>query len=136
MTMSVCPTGGNRNRLKEAAGDRMARRKSGYIVREGGKKTLRGLNIQIGKLRTTVRLSPIILTAVGKIAERERCELDELYSHIDRKKEKGISRATAIREFAIRYFMDAATDTGHRKAGHGNLISTPDRRLRRTRGQG
>lgn len=113
----------------------MARRKSGYIVRQGGKKTLRGLNIQIGKLRTTVRLSPIIITAVGKIAERERCGLDELYSHIDRKKEKGVSRATAIREFAIRYFMDAATETGHRKAGHGNLISTPERSLRRTRGQ-
>jgi predicted DNA-binding ribbon-helix-helix protein len=100
----------------------MARRKSGYIVREGGKKTLRNFNIQLGKKRTTVRLSPFIIKAVGKIAERERCEVDELYSYIDRKKEKGVSRATAIREFAIRYFMDAGTEAGHQRAGHGKLI--------------
>jgi len=111
----------------------MARRKSGYIVREGGKKTLRGFNIQLGKKRTTVRLSPLIIKAVGKIAEREGCELDELYSYIDRTKEKGVSRATAIREFGIRYFMDAATKAGHRKAGHGKLFSKPDRRKRQDR---
>jgi len=101
----------------------MARRKSGYIVREGGKKTLRGFNIQLGKKRTTVRLSPLIVKAVERIAARERCEVDDLYSHIDRTKEKGISRATAIREFGIRYFMEAATEAGHRKAGHGKLIA-------------
>jgi predicted DNA-binding ribbon-helix-helix protein len=105
------------------------RRKSGYIVADGGKKTLRGVNIQIGKMRTTVRLSPVIVKAVGQIAKRERCDLDELYSHIDRKKEKGVSRATAIREFAIRYFMDAATEAGHRKAGHGKLIGKHERRF-------
>jgi predicted DNA-binding ribbon-helix-helix protein len=101
----------------------MARRESGYIVRDGGKKTLRGFNIQIGKMRTTVRLSPLVIKAVGEIAERERCEVDELYSHIDRTKEKGVSRATAIREFVVRYFMDAATEAGHRKARHGKLIA-------------
>jgi predicted DNA-binding ribbon-helix-helix protein len=113
----------------------MARRRSGYIVSEGGKKMLRGFNIGIGKKRTSVRLSPVIVKAVGKIAERERCEHGDLYSYIDRKKEKGVSRATAIREFVVRYFMDAATETGHRKAGHGRLISKPGRSLRRARGQ-
>ena len=106
----------------------MARRKSGYIVREGGKKTLRNFNIQLGKKRTTARLSPFIIKAVGKIAERERCEVDELYSHIDRTKEKGVTTATSIREFVVRYFMDAATEAGHRKAGHGKLIGTAKRR--------
>jgi predicted DNA-binding ribbon-helix-helix protein len=100
----------------------MARPKSGYIVAEGGKKVLRGFNIQIGNRRTSVRLSPVIVKAVEKIAERERCELDELYSYIDRKKEKGVSMATAIREFVVRYFMEAANEAGHRKAGHGKLI--------------
>lgn len=106
----------------------MARRKSGYIVREGGKKTLRNFNIQLGKKRTTIRLSPVIVKAVERIAERERCEHDELYSHIDRTKEKGVARATAIREFVVRYFMDAATEAGHRKAGHGKLIGAAKRR--------
>jgi predicted DNA-binding ribbon-helix-helix protein len=100
----------------------MARQRSGYIVAKSGKKVLRGFNIQIGDRRTSVRLSPIVADAVEKIAARERCELDELYTYIDRKKEKGISRSTAIREFALRYFMHAATESGHRREGHGKLI--------------
>jgi predicted DNA-binding ribbon-helix-helix protein len=100
----------------------MARQRPKYIARKGGKKTLPTFNIRIGKLRTSVRLSPVAADAVEQIAERERCELDELYSYIDRKKEKGVSRTTAIRDFALEYFMDAATEAGHRKAGHGKLI--------------
>lgn len=107
----------------------MAKRKSGYIVAKGGKKKLRSFNIGKGKKRTTVRLSPVIIKAVGKIAERERCETDDLYSHIDRTKERGVTRATAIREFVVRYFMDAATEAGHRKAGHGKLIGGSRRSL-------
>lgn len=100
----------------------MARRRSGYIVAEGGKKTLPTFNINVGKHRTSVRLSPVLAEAVEKIATHERCDLDELYTYIDRTKERGVSRSTAIREFALRYFIDAETATGHRKAGHGKLI--------------
>jgi predicted DNA-binding ribbon-helix-helix protein len=121
-TMCDCPIGGNQNRLKEAAGDLMSRQSTQFIVTSGGKKKLRGFNICVGERRTSVRLSPVVAKAVGKIAARERCELDELYSYIDRKKEKGVSRATAIRDFVVRYFMDATTAAGHRKAGHGKLI--------------
>ena len=113
----------------------MARQRAGYIVAQGGKKVLRGFNIQIGDRRTSVRLSPVVADAVEKIAVREHCELDELYTYIDRKKEKGVSMATAIRDFALRYFMEAGTKARHRKAGHGQLISTPERRVRRARGQ-
>jgi predicted DNA-binding ribbon-helix-helix protein len=105
----------------------MARPKSGYIVGEGGKKVLRGFNIQVGDRRTSVRLSPVVADAIEKIAARERCELDELYTYIDRTKEKGVSRTTAIREFALAYFMEAGTKAGHRKAGHGKLIRRTER---------
>lgn len=100
----------------------MARRRSGYIAGKGGKKMLPNFNIRIGQHRTTVRLSPVAASAVEEIADRERCELNELYSHIDKKKEKGVSRATAIRDFALQYFMDAATESGHERARHGKLI--------------
>ena len=95
---------------------------------------LRGFNICIGDRRTSVRLSPVVVGAVEKIAAREGCEVDEIYSYIDRKKQKGVSRATAIRDFALGYFMEAGTKAGHRKARHGQLISRPERRLRRARG--
>lgn len=100
----------------------MPRQNTKFIVAEGGKKTLPTFNIIVGDRRTTVRLSPIVADAVEKIAAREGCGLDELYSFIDRKKQKGVSRATAIRDFALRYFIEAGTVAGHRKAGHGKLI--------------
>ena len=106
----------------------MARQSTAFIVAKNGKKSLRGFNIYIGGRRTSVRLSPTIVDAIEKIAKLEDCGLDELYSYIDRKKEKGVSRATAIRDFALRYFMRAATEAGHRKAGHGKLIRTAKRR--------
>lgn len=100
----------------------MARPNTAFIVAKGGKKMLRGFNIYIGDRRTSVRLSPVVADAVEKIAAREGCEVDELYSYIDRTKEKGVSRATAIRDFALGYFMEAGTKAGHGKAGHGKLI--------------
>jgi len=100
----------------------MARKGTEFIVAKSGKKVLRGFNIRVGDRRTSVRLSPVLADAVAQIADRERCELHELYTYIDRTKEKGVSRATAIRDFAIEYFMDAATESGHRREGHGKLI--------------
>ena len=105
----------------------MARQSTKFIVAKDGTKKLRGFNIWVGDHRTSVRLSPVVADAVEKIAEREGCELDELYSYIDRKKEKGVSRATAIRDFALGYFMEAGTKAGHWKAGHGKLIRKPKR---------
>jgi predicted DNA-binding ribbon-helix-helix protein len=113
----------------------MARQNSKFIVAADGKKLLPSFNIYIRDRRTTVRLSPVVADAIEKIAERERCELDELYSYIDRKKGKGVSRATAIRDFALRYFIEAGTKAGHRRAGHGDLINRPKRSLRRAREQ-
>ena len=100
----------------------MPRQNPKFIIARSGKKTLPIFNISVGERRTTVRLSPVVVKAVAKIAVRERCRLDELYSYIDRKKQKGVTRATAIRDFALRYFIDAGTEAGHRKAGHGKLI--------------
>jgi len=129
MTVSGYRTDGSRTRLKEAAA-RMASQNAEFIFVGGGKKVLRGVNFWIGGRRTSVRLSPVIAKAVEKIAARERCGLDELYSYIDRKKEKGVSRATAIRDFALLYFVEAGTIAGHRRAGHGKLIRKHGPRFR------
>ena len=55
------------------------------------------------------------------------CEFNELYCYIDRTKERGVSRATAIRDFAPGYFIEGGTEAGHRKAGHGKLIGKAKR---------
>jgi predicted DNA-binding ribbon-helix-helix protein len=115
---------------RKIAGEPMAVQDAQFIVAEDGKKHLRAINIYVRNRRTSVRLSPIVARAVEKIAKRERCDLDDLYSYIDRKKEKGVSRATAIRDFALGYFVEAGTMAGHRRAGHGKLIRKHGPRFR------
>ena len=103
--------------------EKMARKSSGeYIVTPEGKKKLRSFNIHIGDKRTTVRLSPVARQAIEKIAELENCKTGIVFDYIYRTKENGVSTATAIRDFAFKYFMEAATHEGHLKAGHGRLI--------------
>ena len=106
----------------------MAKQNAAFVIARSGKKTLRGCTIFVGNKRTSVRLSPVVAAAVEKIAARERCDLDELYTYIDRTKERGVGRSTAIREFTLRYFIEAGTPAGHRKAGHGRLIRKLNRR--------
>jgi len=106
----------------------MASQNAKFIIKRSGKRTLRNFNIYVGLLRTTVRLSPVDAEAVEKIAAREGCEVDDVYTYIERTKLRGVSRATAIREFALKYFIEAGTPAGHRKAGHGKLIGKKHRR--------
>jgi hypothetical protein len=84
----------------------MARQNAAFIVKSG-KKHLRGCSIYVGNKRTTVRLSPVVADAIEKIADHECCGLEP----VDRDQ-----------EFALRYFIEAGTSAGHRKAGHGKLI--------------
>ena len=104
------------------------RKNKNYIVTSEGKKNLRGFNIQVGKRRTSVRLAPGTLLAIKTIAELEHCNISEVFSYIYQAKEEGVSNATAIRDFAVRYFMDATTQEGHRNAGHGQLIRDKEQR--------
>lgn len=106
----------------------MARQNAKFIIKRSGKRTLRNFNIYVRGRRTTVRLSPVEAEAVEKIAAREGCEVDDVYSYIERTKQRGVSRATAIREFALRYFIEAGTPAGHRNAGHGKMIRKANRR--------
>jgi predicted DNA-binding ribbon-helix-helix protein len=115
---------------RKIAGEHMAGQAAQFVVAKGGKKVLPIIYIRVRDKRTSVRLSPVVAHAVEKIAARERCGVDQLYSYIDRKKEKGVSRATAIRDFALGYFIEAGTMAGHRRAGHGKLIKKRDQRFR------
>ena len=102
-------------------------RKREYGVSGSGTKALPIYNISIGKKRTTVRLAPEIHTAIEKIAELEKCDIKKVFEHIAGTSDPGIGISIAIRVFAIQYFMAAATEEGHRNAGHGSLIGAGSR---------
>src|ERR1039457_2755168 len=99
-------------------------RKTGYVISESGKKLLPTYCISIGKRGTSVRLAPEIYEAIEKIAEVEKCNTKKIFEFIARTRDNGVGMSNAIRVFAVQYFMAAATEEGHRKAGHGTLIQT------------
>lgn len=56
--------------------------------------------------------------ALRQTCRREEKTLNELVTEIDRQRVES-SLTAAIRVYLLRYFSAAATDEGHRLAGHG-----------------
>ena len=65
--------------------------------------------------RTTMRLEPELWSALAEICQRERVSLSELVRRVDSPE----GRTSAVRIYALTYFRAAATEAGHRAAGHG-----------------
>lgn len=70
--------------------------------------------------RTSLRIEPETWDALGEICQRERLTLGELVRQIERAFPDH-PRTSAVRVFALDYFRVAATEAGHRAAGHGPL---------------
>ena len=68
-----------------------------------------------------MRLEPEIWDALGEICSREHLKLGELVRKVDAEPDAGGGRTSAMRCYAFRYFRAAATEEGHRNAGHGEL---------------
>jgi hypothetical protein len=78
-----------------------------------------------------VRLEPSYWEALDEICRREELTVDELCTDLrerlaeqtkrlpDRSDADRVSLANAIRVFTVGYFRQAATETGHDRAGHG-----------------
>jgi predicted DNA-binding ribbon-helix-helix protein len=83
------------------------------------KTTLISHNIMIQDRRTSVRLEKEMWMAVKEIARREKCTVHALCTAVSQRKRPDTSLTAAIRVFIMAYYQAAATDDGHRKAGHG-----------------
>jgi predicted DNA-binding ribbon-helix-helix protein len=82
--------------------------------------TLVNRNVTVGGHRTSIRLEPVMWEALHQICRREGKSLNQVVTEIDRSRVES-SLTAAIRVFLLRYYSDAATDEGHRLAGHGSL---------------
>ncbi|MGB4106912.1 MAG: ribbon-helix-helix domain-containing protein [Alphaproteobacteria bacterium] len=69
----------------------------------------------------TVRLEPEMWLALRDIALREKCTIHDICSLVSVRKNSRTSLTAAIRVFLMLYYRAAATEEGHRKAGHGNF---------------
>lgn len=79
---------------------------------------LQNRNVRLRGLRTSLRLEPAMWDALEEICRRESCSINEICSLIDEQRH-GSTRTAALRAFILYYFRAAATENGHRRAGHG-----------------
>ena len=77
-------------------------------------------NIIAARGRSSMRLEPEIWEALQEICRRERVALGDLVQQVEGSGSEG-GRTSAVRVFVFQYFRKAATDEGHRLAGHGPL---------------
>lgn len=68
--------------------------------------------------RTSMRLEPELWDALEELCSRERLTLRDLVREIDVVSRPG-GRTSAVRVHLLVYFRAAATEQGHRAAGHG-----------------
>jgi predicted DNA-binding ribbon-helix-helix protein len=77
-------------------------------------------NIVAVRGRSSMRLEPEIWDALQEICRRERLLMGDLVRRVEQ--ESGtVGRTSAVRVYAFAYFRTAATEDGHRAAGHGPL---------------
>jgi predicted DNA-binding ribbon-helix-helix protein len=70
--------------------------------------------------RTSMRLEPELWAALEEICRREKTAVGDVVKQVDQAGFPG-GRTSAVRVYVLTYFRKAATDAGHRSAGHGSL---------------
>jgi predicted DNA-binding ribbon-helix-helix protein len=83
-----------------------------------GESQLVNRNVTARHGRTSMRLEPELWDALEEMCRRERLTLAQAIQTIDARGAPG-SRTSAVRVRLLRYFRAAATEEGHRLAGHG-----------------
>ncbi|MHA1598122.1 MAG: ribbon-helix-helix domain-containing protein [Alphaproteobacteria bacterium] len=82
------------------------------------KSSLVSRNVTINGRRTSLRMEKSIWDALGEICQREAVGIHDLCTLIDNHRHI-TNRTSAIRAFIVAYYRAAATEDGHRRAGHG-----------------
>ena len=75
-------------------------------------------NVTVAGRRTSLRMEPEMWDALQEATAREGLSLHDYCTAVARKR-GAFSMTAAIRVHLLGYFRDAATEAGHRSAGHG-----------------
>ena len=68
--------------------------------------------------RTSMRLEPEVWESLREVCLREGITVEEVLIRVTSHKET-YNLTSALRAFLVTYFRDAATEAGHKAAGHG-----------------
>jgi predicted DNA-binding ribbon-helix-helix protein len=85
-------------------------------------------NIKLAGRRTSLRLEPEFWDALDEIVARESSTLSALCERIKGRR-TAANLTAAVRLYVLRYFRSAATETGHRNAGHGRPSTRSSRAM-------
>lgn len=80
-------------------------------------------NVVAERGRTSIRFEPELWDSLQEICRRERIGLGELVRRIEQEAGPSGGRTSAVRVFVLTYFRTAATEDGHREAGHGQIFA-------------
>lgn len=90
-------------------------------AQRGARSSLVNRNVTVGGRRTSVRLEPAMWEALRHICRREKRSLNDLVTEVDQGRTSS-SLTAALRVYLLKYFLAAATEEGHRRAGHGDAL--------------
>jgi predicted DNA-binding ribbon-helix-helix protein len=79
-------------------------------------------NVVVAGRRTSIRLERAMWDAFHEILAREGISAAQLVTYVARGR-RASTLTAAIRVYIMHYFRVAATETGHREAGHGRIRS-------------
>ncbi len=104
--------------------------RDGSSSQNGGRRvtSLIGRSIFVAGRRTGMRLEPEMWAALHEISVIEETTLEAIFTEVDQQKNGCGSLSSAVRVFVMRYFKEAATAEGHRRAGHGPVCASGHRR--------
>ena len=86
--------------------------------------TLLSGNVTVSGRRTSIRLEPAMWDALKEISSREAKSVHSIVTEIAHHRTQS-SLTAAIRVYLLRYFKAAATEEGHRRAGHRRTDHVP-----------
>ena len=70
----------------------------------------------------SVTLDDATFEALKELAKRERMTVGEICMLAAVKAKSDVPFSRAVRTFVLRYFREAATEEGHRRAGHRSFV--------------
>jgi predicted DNA-binding ribbon-helix-helix protein len=79
-------------------------------------------NVTVGGNRTSLRMEPAMWDAVTEVIDREGSSIHDFCTRVARGR-GAASMTAAIRVFVLNYFRTAASEAGHRAAGHGKITA-------------
>ena len=79
-------------------------------------------NVYINGRCTSFRLDPLTWRCLHEIAQRERVTVHELCTAINKVKRRSLSFTAAVRMAVLKYYRQAATESGHAKVRHGTAL--------------